>query len=1133
MLQDNQRLKGHLPELPSSIEKLDLRNCQLSGSFPSSWIHPGPGLPKLRALYLASRNSNLLKACESWAKVFTCAGGSNTGSIGGILHLPALTLLDVSGLPLACPAQLLLRAFGRSPLSTVRLKNTQLTGTLDHHAFHTTFASGSGCYEGPGTFYETLATLDLSDNSLSALQWNLFPVERPPPALQMLTLANNDLKELDPEWLMPSQLVLTGNPLLRSPMPLNSDASQCAQFWRQRHNGRSWNSEYSWDPCMRSRPKGFDCKAGLEGFTLRLQPDADWNFEVATLQMPRSVLADKSFSSSWDCSGTEAQSAAGGTEMQSQDLKLVKPSGVAPQQQESELASARINLLRLGLSPIALRAVKAAVALDLPRLLDGTSKTCQQLVASLHQTQIENQKDKVEGVVEGRLCRLLQALASLGLVELDPSTPDDAPAFKSNAATQLLQDRPANDDVLGAPPMKAFLEYEHIFDHYSSALAETITTGRTGPEILHGKSKDGGFFQVSEKENVLFDKAFSAIETRSEALRAVPWPKTPFHLCDVGGAAGVDADLLMKMGVSAKITILDVQKANPTFPEHVSAVVHNMFQPLPEHLIGACEFFWLDFVIQDFSDAQIASVLRHLRAAAPRTARLALLNHVLGAHGSELERFKREMDLWQMVAFGGRERSRKDFQLLLAAGGWQLDSVELIRGEGCVIVASAAADYGAFELDSGNAMMPGPWLGRIGSGRALAVWKGMNNQPTVAVVKNALDHGGHLHKQSMADMDFIGIWEAVIPLSQREFALLYCSKSLNAPAATIGKLVSNTAESDEKLQWLSKPSSFASYEGQTEEHFFANRPAVKLPCVMRISAAALSNRKFLVCYIREDPKNLAGAYCTVGSVASSDANVAWEVPKQLHRGTMAAPCSNLPMHKFATLKVVALTSSSWAVLYSDGALVRTGGRCDGKALQDVAHCEGGSCNLMVRLVHAGPENMELGEASQSPLGQLHMLDASALGTGSFVTCFLALTNFPSLQDEGRCLFAEANHVGSSNKAGIAGPAIHWGPAASLGPSAWDISLAVLSASQRQFVVAFERGYRGNLLIAMAGSVDASGQVVFGPPLEGSAPLHLFKAQRPSLAAVSEAEVLLAVADQTVEFQPVVVKMRVRNTSVVE
>merc|ERR1719326_2834808 len=142
-----------------------------------------------------------------------------------------------------------------------------------------------------------------------------------------------------------------------------------------------------------------------------------------------------------------------------------------------------------------------------------------------------------------------------------------------------------------------------------------------------------------------------------------------------------------------------------------------MFQSFPREYVGKCDFFWLDFVIQDFTDRQVASMLRHLRAAAPPTARLALLQHVLGKHSLELERFKHEMDLWQMVAFGGRERSQKDFRQLLAAGGWQLDSVELIEGEASVVTASATADLGTLELDPGASQMPGPWLGDLGSGK--------------------------------------------------------------------------------------------------------------------------------------------------------------------------------------------------------------------------------------------------------------------------------------------------------------------------------------------------------------------------------------------------------------------------------
>jgi len=687
--------------------------------------------------------------------------------------------------------------------------------------------------------------------------------------------------------------------------------------------------------------------------------------------------------------------------------------------------------------------------------------------------------------------------------------------------TALLRDEAAN--IPGAPPLKAFLDYGPVLDGYMAALAQTIRSGRTGAEILHGKTGDESIFQVNEEENRIFDRAFSAIETKVAALKAVPWPAHEFHLCDIADGAGSDPSLLVKMGIPAKITIIDVASSTVRHSERIDSYVHNMFQPFPEQLNGLCDFFWLNFVVQDFSDSRVASLLRHLRAVAPRNARLALLNHVLGAHEGDLERFKLEMDLWQMTAFGGRERSQADFERLLAAGGWKLDSVELIEGEACVVTASAA-DESALELASSPATMPGPWLGRIGSGRVLAVWSEQStdtNGPAVIAVLDAARHR-QPEKQIQPDMNFIGIWESVISLPERRFALLYCSKSLGGPAAVIGNLsLHDLAEHTSGLNWLGTPSSFARVRS-TKEHFFKSEDPVELACAMRVSAAALLDGMLLVCHIQEGPEEASGAYCSRG-VVSEDQKVLWDSPVQLHVGVLSVSCSNLPMHRFAVLKVIALTDTSWVTVYSAGVLVRDGGRCGGE-LQNEIRCEGGSCDLRARVLQAGPSALELGPATHTPLGRAHMLDMASFGEGRFVSCFLAQTNFPSLQDEGRCISA-----GLAHSEGLG--TIHWNTAASLGPSAWDIAVAVLPGSRHEFVVAFERGDHGNSLVAMAGVVDERGQVHFGKlSLEGSLPLDFLKAQRPSLAAVSAHEVLLAAADQNGGFQPVVVRLGIVNAS---
>eukprot|EP00928_Gymnodinium_smaydae_P040641 TRINITY_DN27548_c0_g2_i2.p1 TRINITY_DN27548_c0_g2~~TRINITY_DN27548_c0_g2_i2.p1 ORF type:complete len:1487 (+),score=260.70 TRINITY_DN27548_c0_g2_i2:620-4462(+) len=1137
MLQDNHRLQGRLPELPSSIEKLDLRNCQFSGAFPAGWSRSGSGLPKLRAMYLSSSRSKLLAACETWAIVSTCDQRKDDQ----MLFLPSLTLLDLSDLPLACPVQVILRAFGHSPLSTVRLRATQLSGTLDQSAFHMSFVAGTGCYEGPGTFYETLASLDLSENRLNSLRWDLFPFERPPPALQMLSLANNALSSVDPEWLIPSQIVLTGNPSLRSALPASADAMACARFWYERLNGGVWNAEGSWDPCIWIDRRVSECPGTFDGFAVQRSGAAVEDAETLVLSMPRSVSVDPHVCKTW--AKEVPQTGPGLTTVAHPDLKAAPHDHARGEL--TELGASRVNLLRLGLSPVAVRAVRTAIDLGIPQLLDSKPRTCRQLAASISEAHAAGGTVKASQVHE-RLCRYLRALAALGLIGSAPSPSSnsrgdhesDLSAFVANPATALMRDTPSGP--ADAPPFKAFFEYEKIFDRYMTVLADTIRTGRTGPDLLYGHSGDESIFHVSDHENVLFDRAFSAIETRQEALDAIPWPKDPFHLCDVGGGAGVDADLLLKMEISADITIFDIQFTERSFARPVESVLHDMFQPLPSRYVQRCDFFWLDFVIQDFGDDKIASMFRHLRVAAPPSARLALLNHVLDAHesGGELERFKREMDLWQMVALGGRERSREDFRRLLAAGGWRLDGIELIDGEACVIVASAIADWPTQELDSIAAQMPGPWIGPAGSRRALVVWAEMSSAspPSVAILPGKTNDEGRIARQTIRDMDFIGIWESVLPLAQDKVALFYCSKSLKAPAAAVAHVVRplTTNGSDaEELRWLGEPSSFllsgAGKSSRSLEHFFAEQAAVELPCAMRISAATLppsssSEGRILACHVVETPSDEAGAQCSLGSVESGS-RIAWAAPVNLYSGVMSEPCSNLPMHRFATLKVVAFSESSWLVFYTDGALIRGGGRCDGKALEAESRCAGANCELYVRRLRLASDaagGLELGEPERTPLPRLHMLDAAALGSGEVVVCFAAQPHFPGLQDDGRCVFAAA----ANREGGEKLPLLRFGPSASLGYAAWDIAVAALDVKRRTFAVAFEDGEREKRLLALVGVITSDGQVQFDVPIAGGEPLRFLSAQRPSIAALSAEEFMLVAADQAVNFQPVVVSMKV-------
>ncbi|MGC4111755.1 MAG: methyltransferase [Nocardioides sp.] len=96
----------------------------------------------------------------------------------------------------------------------------------------------------------------------------------------------------------------------------------------------------------------------------------------------------------------------------------------------------------------------------------------------------------------------------------------------------------------------------------------------------------------------------------------------------------------------------------------------------------ACDFFdsvpsggdvyVVSNVLHDWDDADCIAILSTVRAAMPAHARLLVVEHVLEAPGrsAEAQRDVHLVDLHMLVMFGGRERSRAEYDALLTRSGF-------------------------------------------------------------------------------------------------------------------------------------------------------------------------------------------------------------------------------------------------------------------------------------------------------------------------------------------------------------------------------------------------------------------------------------------------------------------------------
>ena len=275
------------------------------------------------------------------------------------------------------------------------------------------------------------------------------------------------------------------------------------------------------------------------------------------------------------------------------------------------------------------------------------------------------------------LYRLLRALASHGVF-----AEDEAGRF---GLTELAE--PLRDDAADSKRALALMMGEEHFRAWGELL-HSVKTGETAFEHVYGENVFS-FLSRNPEQAAVFDRAMVEIHGHETEQMLAAYDLAPFGtIVDVGGGNGsvLHAALSRHPGLHGVLFDLPgvIERARAAWEgdergERLRFEAGDFFEAVPP---GA-DAYLLRHIVHDWDDEPARRILANVAAAMPDHARVLIAESVI-PEGNEPS-FAKWLDLTMMVIPGGRERTRAEYERILASAGLELTRVVPTRGEIAVV----------------------------------------------------------------------------------------------------------------------------------------------------------------------------------------------------------------------------------------------------------------------------------------------------------------------------------------------------------------------------------------------------------------------------------------------------------------
>jgi O-methyltransferase len=281
------------------------------------------------------------------------------------------------------------------------------------------------------------------------------------------------------------------------------------------------------------------------------------------------------------------------------------------------------------------------------------------------------------GVNAQALHRVLRSLANHGVFT------HDGERFAHNAASRALRtDEPGS--------MRSLARMMGLKMHWD-AYRELDVGLRTGRPAIATVVEGGlfGHLRAHPEEARLFHEAMAGKSFAQIGPIIATYDFSGLRtIGDIGGGLGHLLSAVLERAPQARGVLFDlpqvVEHASRNANPRIDYVGGDFFKnPIP-----ACDAYMLMTVLHDWSDDESIAILKNIKANAPRTAKVLILEGVVQPDASN--NFLLDLDIEMLVMTTGRERTEKEWRAVVSGAGMQVARV-IAAGQWSSIVEAEMA----------------------------------------------------------------------------------------------------------------------------------------------------------------------------------------------------------------------------------------------------------------------------------------------------------------------------------------------------------------------------------------------------------------------------------------------------------